>query len=68
MVELMKYKVGDRVTHFTGICGMITKVLMDTNSYWFVYLKDDIELMRIEIDGCEIDEHTEDNKLGFCKK
>ena len=68
MVELMKYKVGDRVTHFTGICGMITKVLMDTNSYWFVYLKDDIELMRIEIDECEIDEHTEDNKLGFCKK
>ena len=67
MVELMKYKVGDRITHFTGICGMITKVLMDTNSYWFVYMKDNGELARIEIDECEIEGYTEDNKFGFDK-
>jgi len=64
----MKYKVGDKVTHFTGINGMITKVFMDTNNYWFVYLKDNGELCRIEVDECEIGEYTEDNKIGFRRK
>jgi len=63
----MKYKIGDRIVHFTGIHGMITKVLFDTNNYWFVYLKSGGELMRIEIDECEIDDYTEDNKIGFGK-
>lgn len=67
MVELMKYKVGDKITHFTGINGMITKVLLDINSYWFVYVKDNGELMRIEIDECEIEGYTEDNGIGFGK-
>jgi len=66
MVELMKYKAGDKVTHFTGICGMITKVLIDTNTYWFVYLNNK-ELSRIEIDECEIEGYTEDNKIGFSR-
>ena len=64
----MKYKAGDKITHFTGINGMITKVFLDANNYWFVYMKNNGELARIEIDECEIDEHTENNKLGFCKK
>jgi len=63
----MKYKVGDKITHFTGINGMITKVLLDTNTYWFVYVKDGGELCRIEIDECEIEGYTEENKIGFCK-
>jgi len=62
----MKYKAGDKVTHFTGICGMITKVLIDTNTYWFVYLNNK-ELSRIEIDECEIEGYTEDNKIGFSR-
>lgn len=65
MVELMKYKAGDKVIHFTGICGMITKVLLDTGDYWFVYLKDNGELVRVEIDECEIEGYTEGNKIGF---
>lgn len=64
----MKYKTGDKVTHFTGICGMITKTLLDTNIYWFVYLKGDGELSRIEVDECEIEGYTEDNKIGFGRK
>ena len=64
----MKYKVGDKVTHFTGINGMITKVFIDNNNYWFVYLKDNGELCRIEVDECEIDGYTEDNKMGFSRK
>ena len=63
----MKYKVGDKVTHFIGINGMVTKVMLDTNDYWFVYAKDNGELMRIVIDECEIDGFTEDNKMGFGK-
>lgn len=63
----MKYKVGDKITHFTGIHGMITKVFIDTSSYWFVYLKENGELVRVEIDECEIEGHTEDNKIGFSK-
>lgn len=63
----MKYKTGDKVCHFTGINGMITKVLLDTNDYWFVYLKDNGELSRIEIDECEIEGYMEDNKIGFRK-
>ena len=62
----MKYKAEDKVTHFTGICGMITKVLIDTNTYWFVYLNNK-ELSRIEIDECEIEGYTEDNKIGFSR-
>jgi len=63
----MKYKTGDKVTHFTGINGMITNVLLDTNTYWFVYVRDSGELSRIEIDECEIERYTEDNKIGFGK-
>jgi len=61
----MKYKDGDKITHFTGINGMITKVFLDTNTYWFVYLKDSGELIRNEIGECEIEGYTEDNKIGF---
>jgi hypothetical protein len=64
----MKYKAGDKVTHFTGVCGMITSVFLDTKNYWFVYLKDNRELMRVEINECEIEGYTEDNKIGFGKK
>jgi preprotein translocase subunit YajC len=63
----MKYKVGDKVIHFTGICGMITKVFLDTNVYWFVYIKEDGELIRQEIDECEIIEYSKDSKIGFSK-
>ena len=62
----MKYKVGDEVTHFTGINGMVTKVLHDTNTYWFVYLKDNGELDRIDIEECEIS-LEENRKIGFGK-
>lgn len=61
----MKYKSGDKVVHFTGTNGMITKVLLDTNNYWFVYMRDGGELARIEIDECEIDGYMEDNEFGF---
>jgi hypothetical protein len=63
----MKYKVGDNVIHFTGICGMITKVFLDTKTYWFVYVKESGELIRHEIDECEIERCAEDNKIGFGK-
>ncbi len=63
----MKYKAGDKVIHFTGIHGMIIKVFVDTSTYWFVYIKDDGELIRIEIVECEIEGHTEDSKIGFGK-
>jgi len=58
----MKYKTGDKVTHFTGINGMITNVLLDTNTYWFVYVRDSGELSRIEIDECEIEEKIRHKK------
>jgi len=64
----MKYKAGDKVTHFTGINGMITKCFLDSNNYWFVYLKDGGELSRIEIDECEIDGYMKNNKIGFFGK
>ena len=63
----MKYKPGDKVTHFTGVNGMITKAFLDTDTYWFVYLKDNGELCRIEIGECEVEGYTEDNKIGFGK-
>jgi len=63
----MKYKTGDKVTHFTGINGMITNVFLDSENYWFVYMKDNSELCRIEIEECEIEGYTEDNKIGFGK-
>ena len=63
----MKYKVGDKVIHFTGICGMITKVFLDTDTYWFVYVKESGELIRNEIDECEIEGYMESNKIGFWK-
>ena len=63
----MKYKAGDKITHFTGVNGMITKAFLDTDTYWFVYLKDNGELCRIEVDECEVEGYTEDNKIGFGK-
>jgi len=62
----MKYKIGDKVTHFTGINGMITRVFLDNKTYWFVYANDG-ELVRPEIDECEIEGYTKDNKIGFGK-
>jgi hypothetical protein len=63
----MKYKIGDKVTHFTGVNGMIVGVSLDNNVYWFVYLKDGSELRRVEVEECEIEGYTEDNKIGFSK-
>lgn len=63
----MKYKAGDKVVHFTGIHGMITKVFNDTNNYWFVYVKDGDELCRIEVDECEISDYAEYDRFGFHK-
>lgn len=70
MVDVtMKYKIGDKVRHFTGINGMIVKVFNDTNNYLFVYVEDGGKLSQIEIEECEIDEYMDDNfDFGFCKK
>lgn len=63
----MKYKVGDKIIHFTGIHGMITRVLLDTNSYYFVYVEDGGKIIRIEIDECEIQGCSEYDYFGFHK-
>lgn len=65
MVDVMKYKPGDKVLHFTGIHGMIVKTLNDTNNYWFVYVKEGGELIRIEIEECEIKDYSEFDRFGF---
>ena len=54
--------------HFTGIHGMITKVFNDSDNYWFVYMKSDGDLARIEVNEYEIDGYAEYNKFGFQKK
>jgi hypothetical protein len=64
----MKYKPGDKVLHFTGVHGMIVKIFNDTESYWFVYMRDNGNLERIEIYECEIDGYSEYDKFGFQKK
>lgn len=63
----MKYKAGDKVTHFTGIHGMITRVLLDSNAYYFVYVEGDKTITRIEVDECEIQGYSEYNYFGFHK-
>jgi len=68
MVELrMKYKSGDKVIHFTGIHGMIARVLLDSNSYYFVYVEDGGKIARIEVDECEVSDYSEYDRFGFRK-
>lgn len=64
----MKYKIGDKVTHFTGINGMITGVFLDTNQYEFTYLDNNSDIKTIRLVECEIDGYMEDNNFGFNRK
>ena len=68
MVDVeMKYKTGDKVVHFTGIHGMITKVSLDNEMYEFVYLNSDGGLNASNIHECEVEGYSEDNGFGFNK-
>jgi len=64
----IKFECGDRVEHFTGICGMITAIFhrANKNSYEMVYLVDGKPTC-VAVDECELSEVNQQG-MGFTKK